>query len=86
MRAKLQHEGADPVADARRMRAIAKDVAASFDTLEALLNLYETKIGTSRKSSPECQRLKSNVVRSTRAGHWNVVILRIEREALAGLS
>lgn len=56
MRAKVQREGADPVAETRRKRAEARDAAAGIGTLAALLDLYGAKAGAGLKSWPDCRR------------------------------
>ena len=56
MRAKVQREGADPIAEARRKRAQAHDAAAGIGTLGALLELYGAKAGAALKSWHECRR------------------------------
>jgi integrase len=52
----VQHDGADPVAAARRKRAEARDAAAGIGTLGALLDFYGTKVGSKRKSWGDCRR------------------------------
>ena len=49
MRVKVRG-GEDPIAEARRKRAIGKDAQAGIGTLEALLNLYGTQVGSKKKS------------------------------------
>lgn len=52
--------GADPVADARRRRQMARDGKSDIGTLATLLDLYATLHGESLKSWPEQQaRIKS---------------------------
>ena len=54
-RAKVK-AGADPIAEARRKRALARDAKAGIGTLEALLDLYGAQQGRTRESWPECRR------------------------------
>lgn len=61
MRAKVQREGADPVAEARRKRREARDAAEGIGTLAALLDLYGSKVGGNLKSWPECRRRIAHV-------------------------
>jgi len=56
MRAKVQRDGADPVADARRKRSEARDAEQGIGTLAALLDVYGAKVGTKLKSWQECRR------------------------------
>lgn len=49
-------KGADPTADARKKRAMAREAKEGIGTLRALLNLYGTKRGVALKSWPECRR------------------------------
>jgi integrase len=53
---KVTHDGADPVADRRRERTIAKDAKAGIGTLSALLALYQEQRGSQLKSWAECRR------------------------------
>jgi integrase len=46
----------DPVAAARRQRAIGRDAREGVGTLAALIDLYERKKGIHLKSWPECRR------------------------------
>jgi integrase len=48
--------GADPVAEARRKRAIGRDAKEGIGTLAALIELYAKKRGSELKSWPECKR------------------------------
>lgn len=57
-------KGADPVADARRKRAIGRDARNGIGTLTALLDLYATKQGANLKSWPECRRRIDSVFAS----------------------
>jgi integrase len=54
-------KGADPVADARRKRAIGKDARDGIGTLAALLDLYGAKQGHNLKSWDECRRRINSV-------------------------
>ena len=56
LRAKVKQEGADPVADRRRDRAIGRDAKAGIGTLSALVVLYEGAKGNKLKSWSECRR------------------------------
>ena len=56
MRTKVQRDGADPVAEARRKRAGIRDAAVGIGTLAALLDLYGAKAGASLKSWADCRR------------------------------
>jgi integrase len=56
MGGKVQQAGADPVAEARKKRADARDATEGIGTLAALLDLYATKAGAALKSWPECRR------------------------------
>ena len=56
MRAKVQRDGADPVAEARRKRGEVRDAAAGIGTLAALLDLYGAKNGAKLKSWTDCRR------------------------------
>jgi integrase len=49
-------KGADPVAEARHKRAVAKAAKEGIGTLNALLDLYERKDGAALKSWAECRR------------------------------
>lgn len=49
-------KGADPTADARKKRAMAREAKEGIGTLRALLDLYGTKRGVALKSWPECRR------------------------------
>jgi len=49
-------KGADPVAEARRTRAIGKDAREGVGTLAALIELYGKKRGVGLKSWPESKR------------------------------
>ena len=56
---KLQVEvrdGADPVAQRRKLRVMGKDAKAGVGTISALLGLYEESEAGSNKSWPECRR------------------------------
>lgn len=48
--------GADPIADARHKRAVAKAAREGVGTLAALVELYEKKQGCTQKSWPDCRR------------------------------
>ena len=48
--------GADPVADARRKRALGRDARAGIGTLAALLTLYGSKVAAGQKSWPQSKR------------------------------
>jgi len=61
MRAKVQREGADPIAEARCKRAQAHDPAAGIGTLATVLDLYGSKAGATLKSWPECRRRIAHV-------------------------
>ena len=56
MRGKVQRDGADPAADARRKRAQARDAEAGIGTLAALLDHYGAKAGGNLKSWTDCRR------------------------------
>ncbi len=56
MRAKVQRDGADPVAEARRKRSAARDAEQGIGTLSALLDLYGSKAGAEQKSWPKRRR------------------------------
>jgi hypothetical protein len=56
MRAKVQRDGVDPVAEARRKRSAARDAGQGVGTLAALLDLYGSKAGAKLKSWPKCRR------------------------------
>jgi integrase len=58
---KVRQEGADPVADRRRERAIGRDAKAGIGTLAALLALYEGQKGGRLKSWAECRRRMESV-------------------------
>jgi integrase len=53
--------GSDPIADARRKRAEARDAAANIGTLSALLAAYGNQRGSSLKSWPDCKRRVEHV-------------------------
>jgi integrase len=53
---KVKQDGADPVAERRRERSIAKDAKAGINTLASLLTLYGSNRGRKLKSWDECQR------------------------------
>jgi integrase len=53
---KVKQDGADPVAERRRERAIARDAKAGINTLASLLTLYESNRGEKLKSWAECRR------------------------------
>jgi hypothetical protein len=61
MRAKVQRDGADPVAEARRKRGQAHDATAGIGTLAALLDLYGAKAGAKLKSWTDCRRRIAHV-------------------------
>jgi len=48
--------GADPVAEARRRRAIGREARDGVGTLAALLDLYAQQRGGAMKTWPECRR------------------------------
>jgi integrase len=52
----VKQVGADPVAERRRERAIAKDAKAGINTLSSLLTLYAANGGSQLKSWAECRR------------------------------
>jgi integrase len=56
LRSKVKQEGADPVAERRRERAIGREAKAGIGTLGALLSLYENAKGSKLKSWTECRR------------------------------
>lgn len=56
MHTKIRHDGADPVAEARRERAIGKAAQEGVGTLAALVDLYGKKRGANLRSWPECDR------------------------------
>jgi integrase len=56
--------GADPIAEARRKRAIGREARAGIGTLTALLDLYASKNGGSLKSWPECRRRIDSVFKA----------------------
>ncbi len=49
-------KGADPVAEAKRRRAIGREARDGIGTLAALLDLYAKQKGAALKSWPECRR------------------------------
>jgi integrase len=53
---KVKQDGADPVAERRRERAIARDAKAGINTLASLLTLYADNRGEKLKSWAECRR------------------------------
>ena len=53
---KVKQEGADLVAERKRVRAIARDAKAGIGTLAALVALYEDKESSKLKRWPECRR------------------------------
>jgi hypothetical protein len=52
LHAKVRHEGADPIADARRERSQAADAKAGIGTLAALIGLYGARKGCQLRSWP----------------------------------
>lgn len=48
--------GSDPVQEARQKRAVARAAKEGIGTLDALLKLYERKVGVTQKSWPESKR------------------------------
>jgi len=54
---KVKQQGADPVADRKRERAIANDAKAGIGTLSALLNLYEGQRGETQKRWAASRRM-----------------------------
>ena len=57
----LVRSGADPVAEARRKRAIGRDAREGIGTLTALLNLYGKKEGDKLKTWDACRKMIENV-------------------------
>jgi integrase len=57
----VKQAGADPVAERRKDRAIARDAKAGIGTLAALLTLYGDKQGSKLKTWTECQRRVESV-------------------------
>ncbi len=55
MRVKVRG-GADPIAEAKRTRAIGREAKAGVGTLDALIKLYTTKVASKLKSWPETRR------------------------------
>lgn len=55
MRVKVRG-GADPIADAKRTRAMGREAKAGVGTLDALIKLYSTKVANKLKSWPETRR------------------------------
>ena len=53
---KVKHEGADPVADRRRNRALGDAAREGVGTLQALINLYARRRGEELRSWPEAKR------------------------------
>jgi integrase len=58
---KVRQDGADPVAERRRERAIGKAAKAGIGTLAALLALYERQRGGKLKAWGECRRRIASV-------------------------
>jgi integrase len=56
LRYQVRHEGADPIAEARRQRAKAEAARQGIGTLAALLNLYAAQRGAELRSWPEYVR------------------------------
>ena len=64
MRYRVKHDAADPIADARKARATAKDAKAGIGTLEALLDRYGAVRGRKLRSWGDCRRQISNVFKA----------------------
>jgi integrase len=64
LHAKVKHEGADPIADARRRRADATAAQAGIGTLAALLALYGERKGGQLKSWPHSRLRIDRVFRA----------------------
>ena len=60
----VKHEGADPIADRRRDRAMGEAAKAGEGTLKALLDLYGDKDGKRLKSWPESRKRVEVVLKS----------------------
>jgi integrase len=56
LRAKVKDEGADPIAERRRIRAAGQDAAVGIGTLSAVLAAYGTGRGQELKTWPEAKR------------------------------
>ena len=56
LHAKVKHEGADPVADRRKERAMGADARAGIGTLAAVLDLYGDKKGNAQKAWSEVRK------------------------------
>ena len=54
-------QGGDPIADAKRKRLVGNQAREGIGTLTALLNLYGTKEGTTRKTWDACRRMIEHV-------------------------
>jgi integrase len=52
----VKHEGADPIADRRRERAIGQAARAGIGTLSAILDSYGEKKGNSQRAWPESRK------------------------------
>jgi integrase len=56
----VRQAGADPIAEAKRRRAVTRDAKEGVGTLAALLTLYAEKVGEKQKRWKECrQRIES---------------------------
>jgi integrase len=64
LHAKVRHEGADPIADARRERSQAADAKAGIGTLAALIGLYGARKGCQLRSWPHSKLRIDRVFRT----------------------
>ncbi len=69
LRAKVQDDGADPILERKRDRAIGVAAKAGEGTLEALINLYEAKQGCTLKSWPHSRKRVDRVFASLMDQH-----------------
>jgi integrase len=74
-RAELR-KGADPIADARHKRAMARAAKEGVGTLGALLDLYEKKQGAALKSWPDCRRRIESVFKPQLKKHIDELKVR----------
>ena len=78
LREKVRKDGADPVAEAKRKRGVAKDAKGGIGTLSAVVEAYGKQHGRNLKSWPECDRR----IRSVFAAHLERALSTLRRTDL----